>query len=82
MPSGKTESLKLIKNGYKVFMWSNLIDDMKRKYPESLKSIISIKDINDLYNFYKDKDDSLNYDQFNEIISQYFSSSVYDLIGI
>jgi len=80
--AGKTESLKLIKNGYKVFMWSNLIDDMKRKYPESLKSIISIKDINDLYNFYKDRDDSFNYDQFNEIISQYFSSSVYDLIGI
>lgn len=80
--AGRTEAIKLIKVGYKVFMWSNLIDDLKAKHPNSIKDIIRIKDINDLYNFQNKMDDSTDFESFNNMISQYFSESIYDLIGI
>jgi hypothetical protein len=80
--AGREESIKLIKDGYKVFMWANLMDDLRKKYPDRMKSLNKIKDINDLYNFYLDQDPSLNFEQFNNIVNQYFSESVYDLIGI
>lgn len=80
--AGKTESMKLIKNGYKVFMWANLIDDLKAKYPKSIKDILNIKDVNDLFNFYKSLDPDISFDQFNDTISKYFTESIYDMIGI
>ena len=80
--AGKGESLKLIKEGYRVFMWSNLISDLKSKYPNHLKDILEVKDINDLYSFLKRIDLDLDFDQFNEYINEYFSESIYDLMGI
>jgi hypothetical protein len=80
--AGRTESMKLIKNGYKVFMWANLIDDLKAKYPKSIKDILNIKDVNDLFNFYKSLDPDISFDQFNDTISKYFTESIYDMIGI
>jgi hypothetical protein len=80
--AGRTESIKLIKAGYRVFMWANLIDDLKARYPESVKDILNIKDVNDLYNFYVKVNGEVSYDQFNDDISKYFTQSIYDMIGI
>ena len=80
--AGRTESIKLIKAGYRVFMWANLIDDLKAKYPESVKDILNIKDVNDLYNFYVKVNGVVSFDQFNDDISKYFTQSIYDMIGI
>jgi hypothetical protein len=80
--AGRSESMKLIKVGYKVFMWANLIDDLKTKYPKSIKDILNIKDVNDLYNFYVKVNDNISFDQFNNDISKYFTQSIYDMIGI
>ena len=63
-------------------MWANLIDDLKAKYPESVKDILNIKDVNDLYNFYVKVNGAVSYDQFNDDISKYFTQSIYDMIGI
>ena len=80
--AGRTESIKLIKAGYRVFMWANLIDDLKAKYPRSIKKILEIKDVNDLFNFYKDLEPGISFDLFNDTISKYFTQSIYDMIGI
>ncbi len=47
--AGKSESIKLIQEGYSVFLWSKLISDLKRKYPNLIIDAHKIKDINDLY---------------------------------
>lgn len=76
--AGKTEEIKLIQLGYQVFLWSKLISDLKSKYSDSIKEIIKIKDINDLYLFYSSRSD-ISFDQFNDILEDYFSDSIYDL---
>lgn len=76
--AGKTEEIKLIQLGYKVFLWSKLISDLKSKYSDSIREIIKIKDINDLYLFYSNKFE-ITFDQFNDILEDYFSDSIYDL---
>jgi hypothetical protein len=76
--AGKSEEIKLIQLGYQVFLWSKLIADLKLKYSNSLSEIIKIKDINDLYLFYSSRED-LSFDQFNDLLEDYFSNSIYDL---
>lgn len=80
--AGKSETAKLISEGYKVFMWSKLIGDLRKKYPNNRKLINNINDVNDLYDFYIKVGLNPTYDEFNEIIDQYFSESVYDLIYV
>jgi hypothetical protein len=76
--AGKDESIKLIQTGYKVFLWSKLIADLKNKFPNEINKILKIKDINDLYVFYSNLGE-ISFDQFNDLINQYFSDSIYDL---
>lgn len=80
--AGKSESFKLLKNGYRVFLWSSLISDLRKKYPKNRRSIDSIKDINNLYNFYVEVGNSMSYDEFNNHILNYFSESIFDLISV
>lgn len=80
--AGKTETMKLIELGYKVFLWSKLIHEIRNKYPDDRKLINEINDINDLYDFYIKIGNPLTYDEFNSHILEYFSDSVYDLISI
>lgn len=78
--AGSSESRKLLEQGYHVFLWSKLMQELKRKYPNHVKDLIEIKDINDLYNFTVKVNPEIDYDSFNDIISNYFSNSVFDLI--
>lgn len=78
--AGSVESRKLLSKGYHVFMWSKLMMDIRLDYPNDIREVNDIKDINDLYNFLISKDSNFTYDEFNNMISNYFSNSIYDLI--
>lgn len=80
--AGAVETYKLLEQGYTVFMWSKLIRDLRLKYPDRRKWINDIKDINDLYKFLVNIGDNPSYEEFNDIIDQYFSNSIYDLIWV
>ena len=80
--AGKEESLKFIKQGYRVFMWSKTIDDLKIKHPKLIKDINQIKDVNDLYSFIKKIKPSISFLEFNDSISCNFTESMYDLLHI
>jgi len=80
--AGKTESIKLLNQGYRVFLWNKIISDLRKSYPDMRKNINKIKDINNLFNFYKEIDPSFNYESFNSMIKDNFSNSPYDLLLI
>lgn len=80
--AGKTEAMKLLQEGYKVFLWSKMILDLKQKYSKYIKEIKDINDVNDLYSFYIKVGDPKTIDDFNSIIIEYFSDSLYDLLLI
>lgn len=78
--AGRNQSINLIKKGYRVFMWSKFLHDLKIIYPTDwLKSIKSIKDVNDLFVFLSSKEPTLDFEQFNDRIIHYFSESELDV---
>ena len=79
--AGKSSSIKLLKSGYTVFLWSQLIQSLKKKYPFKVKEIKKIKDINDLYCFLFDLE-NISISDFNQLINNYFSNNPFDLIMI
>lgn len=78
--AGKSETYKLLKEGYKVFLWSKLILDLRLKYPDQRKNINKINDLNDLFKFLVSVGDVPTFESFNLMILSYFSNSIYDLI--
>lgn len=80
--AGKKETFKLLQEGYSVFMWSKLIEKLRKEYPDNRGDINEIKDINNLYNFYVKVGDRKSYEDFNEIIMTNFSESVFDLLFV
>jgi hypothetical protein len=78
--AGRNQSISLIKKGYRVFMWSKLLNDLKLLYPTDwLRSIKKIKDVNDLFIFLHSKNPTLDFTQFNDRIINYFSESELDV---
>jgi len=80
--AGRTHTMELLKDGYFVFLWTNLISDLKRRWTKDIYTIRKIKDINDLYCFLSSRDPELTYSSFNQYINNYFSNSVFDLLSI
>ena len=81
--AGRGASIDLLKKGYSVFLWANVISDLRKKYPADSKAIRNeIKDINDLFKYLSTKDPALNFDSFNGFIDNYFSNSVFDLLSV
>jgi hypothetical protein len=80
--AGRDETIKLINEGYSVFLWSKLISELRKKYPHHRRELNEVKDINNLYNFYADIGENHTHVSFNKLIMQYFSDSVFDLISI
>jgi hypothetical protein len=80
--AGKTQSIDLIKKGYRVFLWNKVMADLRKKYNGDYRSVRLIKDVNDLYSFMLKHDSSLTFDQFNEFVLQYFSESPLDLLYV
>jgi len=78
--AGKNATIEFIKKGYRVFLWSPVISELIRRFPEARKEIIKIKDINDLYCFLNARDPQLTFISFNRFIDEYFSNSAFDLI--
>lgn len=80
--AGRTHTMELLKSGYSVFLWTQLICDLKKKWLSDIQRIRKIKDINDLYCYLEEKDEALTYESFNQLIGKYFSNSVLDLLAI
>jgi hypothetical protein len=80
--AGKSQSVDLIKKGYRVFLWNKVMSDLRKKYNEDYRSVRLIKDVNDLYSFMLKHDQSLTFDSFNEFVLQYFSESPLDLLYV
>lgn len=78
--AGKNQSIELLKQGYKVFLWTKLMSDLKKAYPKDSRLLLDVKDINDLYIFLSARDQSLTFASFNSMLIQYFSDSMFDLI--
>jgi hypothetical protein len=78
---GKEEMMNLIKQGYSVLLWNKIINDLKKKVSgkSDLIKLTKIKDINDLFNFLKERQPSLTVNEFNDFLNSYFSDSVYDI---
>jgi hypothetical protein len=76
--AGTRESIKYIKNGYNLFMWSLLISKMKKSFNPYVPRILKIKDTNNLFSFLHDIT-KLDIVKFNEIINKYYTNSFYDM---
>ena len=75
---GINESIKYIKKGYNVFMWSMLISKMKKTFNPYVGKIMKIKDVNNLYSFMYNLT-NLDIPKFNEITDKYYTNSIYDM---
>lgn len=80
--AGKSQSVDLIKKGYRVFLWNKVMMDIRKKHNADYRVVRLIKDVNDLYLFMKSYDPSLDFDTFNSFILQYFSESPLDLLYV
>jgi hypothetical protein len=80
--AGKTQSVDLIKKGYRVFLWNKMMADLRKKYNADYRNVRLIKDVNDLYSFMLKHDSSLTFDSFNATVLQYFSESPLDLLYV
>lgn len=78
--AGKEQSMILLRKGYRVFLWTKILYSLKKKYPKQLRDILKIKDINDLYVFLLKNEPDMNYEKFNNLITQNFSNSPFDII--
>ena len=76
--AGVKESIKYIKKGYSVFMWSLLMSKMKKTFNPYVDKIMKIKDVNNMYSFMYDIT-KLDIPKFNEITDKYYTNSVYDM---
>jgi hypothetical protein len=80
--AGKTQSIDLIKRGYRVFLWNKVMLDLRKKYSADYRKVRLIKDVNDLYVFIKTREPNLTFESFNEFILTYFSESPLDLLYV
>ena len=80
--AGKDQTMELLRQGYKVFLWSKLLGDLKKKYPTKGRELSKVKDINDLFIFLIALQPDLNFKKFNQLVQEYFSDSPLDLIWI
>lgn len=80
--AGKSQSVDLIKKGYRVFLWNKVMMDIRKKHNVDYRVVRLIKDVNDLYLFMKSHDPSLDFNTFNSFILQYFSESPLDLLYV
>jgi hypothetical protein len=79
--AGKTQMMNFIKQGYSVFLWNKAIGDLKRRFSsvDDMIAMNRVKDINDLFCYIHDRDESYTLDDFNEWLNSYFSDSVFDM---
>lgn len=80
--AGKKESLKLLKEGYSVFMWNKLIYDLKKEYPFAKKTLSEIKDVNDLFSFLDSVNQNYTIAEFNSLVIRYFSNNPFDMLFV
>jgi len=78
--AGRKESMKMLNQGKPEFMWSKLIGDLKRDFPNNVIEIKKITDINALYQFMKSINSSYNVKEFNQMLDKYFSNSMFDML--
>jgi hypothetical protein len=81
--AGKTQSIDLIKKGYRVFLWNRVFNDLSKKYKiKQATARFIIKDVNDLFLFMRPFEPELDQESFNLFLLQYFSESPFDLIWV
>ena len=81
--AGKTQSIDLIKKGYRVFLWNQVFNDLSKKYKiKQATARFIIKDVNDLFLFMRQFEPELDQESFNLFLLQYFSESPFDLIWV
>ena len=78
--AGKRQSIELIKKGYRVFLWSKVMIDLRAKYKVDQRTVSLIKDVNDLFQFIQSKEKGFGFEEFNRFVLAYFSESPIDLI--
>lgn len=78
--AGRNESIKLIQQGYSVFMWSKLIQDLKKDFSDKIVKVKNITDINALYEFLSGVNSGYNIREFNNTLDKYFSNSAFDML--
>lgn len=79
--AGKNQSIKLLQDGYEVFMWSKLIKDLKNDFPDHLLDIKKITDVNALYMFLSKLNSSFfDIKEFNKTLNSYFTDSLFDIL--
>lgn len=78
--AGKNQSIKLLQDGYEVFMWSKLIKDLKNDFPDHLLDIKKITDVNALYMFLSKLNSFFNIKEFNKTLDSYFTDSLFDIL--
>tara|TARA_R100001510_G_C7578796_1_gene152553 strand:+ start:59 stop:595 length:537 start_codon:yes stop_codon:yes gene_type:complete len=78
--AGKKESLNLLELGHEVFMWSKLVNDLKKDFPKYLIDIKKITDVNMLYVFLSKVNIRFNIKEFNRMLDGYFTNSMFDIL--
>lgn len=76
--AGYKTTFKML-NGYGIFLWSSVIEKLKRAFSDKINIINKIHDINELFTFlYKESGCTFTHKKFNEIIMKNVSDSLYD----
>lgn len=80
--AGKVQMMNFVKQGYSVFLWNKAIAELKKSSQSSQEfiEINSIKDINDLFSFLRNREPGYTLKRFNSWISSHFSETVYDMV--
>lgn len=76
---GIVTSIDDLKEGYYVFMWGLLVARLRRKFNSDVKTILKMKDVNDLYKFLY-KHTQITIKEFNELTDKYYTNSIYDML--
>ena len=66
-------------DGYGIFLWSSVIEKLKRAFSENINNINKIHDINELFSFlYKQSCGTFTHADFNKFIMKNVSDNIYD----
>lgn len=76
---GGYQSLAKTIDKYGIFMWTLLIEKLKRAFYNEIPNVIKIHDINELFTFlYKMSGYKYTYNEFNDLITRYTSKDISD----
>ena len=79
MDSAGYQTVAKMMKGYRLFLWTKFIHNLKKVFYKKIKDINKIHDVNDVFKFlFFESGCTFTCDQFNKIVNKYISNNEYD----